>query len=528
MPKWLENAVFYEIYPQTFLDSNGDGVGDLPGIIEKLDYIKELGCNAIWLNPCFDSPFYDAGYDIRDFYKVAPRYGTNQDMKNLFDEVHKRDMKIILDLVPGHTSIEHPWFQESMKNETNKYSDYFIWTPNRKAMPKIDKPGVYASNLRGFIIGFGGRPGCCAVNFYSTQPALNYGFQEIDDPTWQKGISDPGPVATREALKDIMRFWLKMGCDGFRVDMAGHLVKNDPTQKGNIELWQDFRRFLDKNFPEAAIISEWGCPQYSIEAGFHMDFLLKSGKQHYWELFRSETPYFSREGKGDISQFVDNFNLDYRLTDGKGLICIPSSNHDISRITEQLNEEEIKIAFAFILSMPGAPFIYYGDEIAMKNLKGLTPVEGSEERVQSRTPMQWNQELNAGFSVAKSEYLYTPIDADDNRPTVEKAMLGKDSLWHEIQKQISVRQTYQALQSKAKIEFLYAEKDEYPFVYMRSCEEEKILVVINPREKSASCELEKEWNVSECIYSYHGEAKIEGKKVTVPGASASYFAVYEK
>lgn len=113
MPKWLDNAIFYEIYPQSFCDSNGDGIGDLPGIIGKLDYIKELGCNAIWLNPCFDSPFYDAGYDIRDFYKVAPRYGTNEDMKQLFQEVHKRDMKIILDLVPGHTSIEHPWFKES-------------------------------------------------------------------------------------------------------------------------------------------------------------------------------------------------------------------------------------------------------------------------------------------------------------------------------------------------------------------------------------------------------------------------------
>ncbi len=195
MPKWLDNAVFYEIYPQSFYDSNGDGIGDIPGIIGKLDYIKGLGCNAIWLNPCFDSPFYDAGYDIRDFYKVAPRYGTNQDIKDLFEEVHSRDMHIILDLVPGHTSIEHPWFQESMKNENNAYSDFYIWTPNRKAMPKIDKPGVYASNLRGFIIGFGQRPGCCAVNFYSTQPALNYGFKEIDAPEWQKPMESPGPLA---------------------------------------------------------------------------------------------------------------------------------------------------------------------------------------------------------------------------------------------------------------------------------------------------------------------------------------------
>lgn len=167
------------------------------------------------------------------------------------------------------------------------------------------------------------------------------------------GVS--GASCLREALKDIMRYWLKMGCDGFRVDMAGHLVKNDPSQEGNIELWQEFRAFLDKDYPDAAIISEWGSPKHSIQAGFHMDFLLKSGKQHYQELFRSEHPYFSRSGEGDISGFVENFNLDYELTDGKGLICIPSGNHDISRITEKLSEEEIKIAFAFILSMPGAP-----------------------------------------------------------------------------------------------------------------------------------------------------------------------------
>ncbi|MCC8025616.1 MAG: glycosylase [Clostridium sp.] len=525
MPKWLDNAVFYEIYPQSFYDSNGDGIGDIPGIIGKLDYIKGLGCNAIWLNPCFDSPFYDAGYDIRDFYKVAPRYGTNQDIKDLFEEVHSRDMHIILDLVPGHTSIEHPWFQESMKNENNAYSDFYIWTPNRKAMPKIDKPGIYASNLRGFIIGFGQRPGCCAVNFYSTQPALNYGFKEIDAPEWQKPMESPGPLALREALKDIMRYWLKMGCDGFRVDMAGHLVKNDPSQEGNIELWQEFRAFLDKDYPDAAIISEWGSPKHSIQAGFHMDFLLKSGKQHYQELFRSEHPYFSRSGEGDISGFVENFNLDYELTDGKGLICIPSGNHDISRITEKLSEEEIKIAFAFILSMPGAPFIYYGDEIAMKNLQGLRPVEGSEERIQSRTPMQWNRGINAGFSAAGEDKLYAPVDPDENRPTVQEAAERKDSLWNEIHRLITVRQSHEALQSNAKVEFLYAEKDAYPFVYLRSCEKEKILVAINPRGEEASCLLPGEWKAGECVYSYNGTANLQGSRLQMPAASASFFMV---
>ncbi len=114
-PEWLKNAVFYEIYPQSFMDSNADGIGDFKGIISKLDYIKRLGCNAIWINPCFDSPFGDAGYDVRDYYKVAPRYGTNDDIKELFEKAHQLDMHVLLDLVPGHTSIEHPWFKESMK-----------------------------------------------------------------------------------------------------------------------------------------------------------------------------------------------------------------------------------------------------------------------------------------------------------------------------------------------------------------------------------------------------------------------------
>ena len=125
---WLKNAVFYEIYPQTFYDTNGDGIGDLPGVIEKLPYVKSLGCNAIWMNPCFDSPFKDAGYDVRNYYKVAERYGTNEDLVRLFDEAHKLGIHILLDLVPGHTSEEHEWFQQSKQIEKNEYSSRYIWT----------------------------------------------------------------------------------------------------------------------------------------------------------------------------------------------------------------------------------------------------------------------------------------------------------------------------------------------------------------------------------------------------------------
>ena len=150
--KWLDDAVFYEIYPQSFNDTNADGIGDFQGIIEKLDYIKETGFNAIWMNPCFASPFGDAGYDVADYYMAAPRYGTNEDLKRLFDEVHKRDMHILLDLVPGHTSTEHKWFKESMKPERNEFTDRYVWTDSIWESP----------DGMGSLRGISDRDGSCA------------------------------------------------------------------------------------------------------------------------------------------------------------------------------------------------------------------------------------------------------------------------------------------------------------------------------------------------------------------------------
>ena len=193
MAHWLDTAVFYEIYPQSFRDSNADGMGDINGIIEKLDYVKDLGCDAIWLNPLFESPFGDAGYDVSDYYTVAPRYGTNDDLARLFREVHSRGMKILLDLVPGHTSVKHKWFMESMKAEKNEYTDRYVWTGSI-----WEKPGMNC------ILGFSPRNGVCAVNFFSHQHALNYGFYKPERP-WQQPMDADGPRATLEAMKDIMR-----------------------------------------------------------------------------------------------------------------------------------------------------------------------------------------------------------------------------------------------------------------------------------------------------------------------------------
>ena len=509
MAKWLDNAIFYEIYPQSFNDTNADGIGDMQGIIEKLDYIKELGCNALWINPCFLSPFGDAGYDVADYYMIAPRYGTNADAERLFKEAHKRGMHILLDLVPGHTSIEHKWFKESMKPEKNEYSDRYVWTDNAWTAP----------DDMAFLRGISQRDGAAAVNFYSNQPALNYGFYKLTKP-WQQSVDAPGPVATLEALKDIMRFWLSMGCDGFRVDMAHSLVKNDEDGKGTIALWKKVRSFLDEEFPDAAMVSEWGEPDKSLQGDFHMDFLLHFGPSHYNDLFRCEHPFFAKEGKGDASEFVKKYLENYEKSEKKGLMCIPSGNHDMLRLAHFLTQEEMKLAFAFILSMPGAPFIYYGDEIGMRYMKDLVSVEGGYERTGSRTPMQWDDSVNAGFSAAPKDRLYMRQDESADRPTVKAQMADSDSLYHEVKRLIEIRQAHSALQSNGEIEFVFAEEGAYPLAYVRSDGAEKVLVIVNPSEKDAvfSCSLQ----MKSIIYKLGKEAVCTDGKVTVPACSVNF------
>ena len=512
MPAWLDNAIFYEIYPQSFQDTNADGIGDLKGIISRLDYIRDLGCNALWLNPCFDSPFTDAGYDVADYKKVAPRYGTNEDMKTLFQEAHKRNLHVILDLVPGHTSVQHPWFQESMKAEPNEFSNRYVWNDD------IWDTFEGVQNVTGCIRGISDRNGCCAVNFFSTQPSLNYGFA---NPTksWQSAPDSKDALATREAMKDAMRFWLQMGCDGFRVDMAGSLVKNDQDGQETIKLWQDFRGFLDKEFPEAAMISEWGDPEKSLKGGFHMDFLLHFGPSHYLDLFRCGEPYFSRKGSGSITDFAETYWRNYQQTNGKGLICIPSGNHDMPRLSHYLDLEEEKLVFAFLLTMPGAPFVYYGDEIGMRYLEGLTSVEGGFERTGARSPMQWDHTVNAGFSTAAQERLYIAMDPSAHRPTVENQSAEPGSLYHEIKKLIQVRLANEPLQSNAAFEFLCA-KDHQPLVYKRTGKTGSVIVAINPVDAPASCQVN-ESGFDQVLYSYHGQAALENGVLSLPPCSAT-------
>lgn len=511
--EWLNNAIFYEIYPQSFNDTNGDGIGDIPGIIEKLEYIQDAGFNALWLNPCFDSPFVDAGYDVRDFYKVAKRYGTNEDLKHLFAEAHKRGMHVILDLVAGHSSSENAWFIDSCKPEKNAYTDRYIWTDSVWNAPE----GV--GSITGWYRGGYDRDGSAALNFFTAQPALNYGFYNKDEgQDWEQDMNDAGPLSTREELKNIMRFWLGMGCDGFRVDMAGSLVKNDPDKKGTIALWQDVMGFLRKEFPEAVMVSEWGEPDKSLEGGFDMDFLLHFGPSHYPDLFRTEHPYFSSKGEGNLKAFWELYLQNYeKAKKNGGMICIPSGNHDMDRMARTLDPEEMKIAFAFLLSMPGVPFVYYGDEIGMHYVDVPHSVEGGYYRTGSRSPMQWDTSTNAGFSSAKKEELYIPQDVENmGSINVSTESLDENSLLHEVEDLIEIRKEHSALGNRGDFELISYEG--YPLIYERKSDEETILVVINPSGKDVSTDVDMQGDV---VYSYNGNI-LSGNMVP---AQSAFFIV---
>ena len=511
LAKWLKDAVFYEIYPQSFRDTNADGIGDLNGIIEKLDYIRSLGCNALWINPCFDSPFHDAGYDVRDYKKVASRYGTNEDLYRLFDVAHKKGIRVLLDLVPGHTSEEHPWFRQSQSaDQPNEFSNRYIWTDN----------WFCGSRDLNYIAGEAERPNAYIVNFFKCQPALNFGFLQPREP-WQLPMDHPDCVATREAVKDVMRFWLSHGCDGFRVDMAASLVKyDDEVKSGTCAIWREVRSMLDSEFPEAAIVAEWARPDLSLPAGFDMDFILNDPHTHYASLLRDynapvDNTYFKKDAPArDINQFMDVYRRWYEQTKGVGYICLPTCNHDTPRPRFGLDETELKLAYAFIFTMPGVPFLYYGDEIGMRYQDGLPTKEGGYQRTGTRTPMQWDDSKNLGFSEAEAEALYLPVDPAADAPTVAAQEADPDSLLNTVKALLKLRHENEDLQADGPFEVLCSEPEK-PFVYRRG----GLLLAVNPAGEAATAKLPAQGMTP--VFTL-GDAKVNGESLLL---GAQSFAV---
>ncbi|WP_037571272.1 alpha-amylase family glycosyl hydrolase [Phaeacidiphilus oryzae] len=481
MLKWLRDAVVYQIYPASFADSDGDGIGDLPGITARLDYLRWLGIDVVWISPCFVSEFGDGGYDVADYLRVAPRYGSNADLEELVAQARERGIRVMLDLVPGHTSHLHPWFRESAETPGD---DRYIWS-DRLAAP-IEK---WVPNL-------GRRGGYYLANFYPIQPALNYGYGRPDPAEpWRQPVDAPGPRANRAALREIMAYWFRLGVAGFRVDMAYSLVKDDPGWVETGRLWREMRNWLDAEWPDRALLSEWGDPARAIPAGLHADFFLHfrgralrslwdngTGSQGSWA---DGLPcYFDPDGLGSPGDFLAAWEEAQAAMNGEGFAALPTANHDFSRLVcGPRTREMVPPAFAFALTWPTVPVVYYGDEIGMRFIPGLPEKEGSrlgtEQRQGSRTPMQWAEgEPNAGFSTAPGDQIYLPVDGAIDRPTVAGELPDPDSLLNQVRRLIGLRRSEPELTAGAPVEVL---NSGYPLVYRRG----RLLVAINPRRAPA-------------------------------------------
>ncbi len=524
---WLKHAVFYQIYPSSFKDSDGSGIGDIKGIESKLDYVKSLGVNTIWLNPVFKSAFGDGGYDVIDYYQVDPRFGTNSDLVELAKEVHQRGMHIVLDLVAGHTSDQSPWFKQSMEADTNlEYSNYYIW-------PSFKPDSLSRYEASRFVEINAPRAKYYIKNFFDFQPALNYGYAHPNPlHPWEQPVDAPGPQAVRRELKNIITFWMEKGIDGFRVDMAFSLVKDDPDRTATIALWKNMTSWFRGEFPEGVLIAEWFDPKQSIEGGFDIDFIRPGSllsSFHYRQTIPIKV-YFTRAGDGSLTDWMKNFQDQYQNTFNKGYISVPTGNHDIQRMAnaERNDPTELKVIMTFMLTQAGIPFIYYGDEIGMKYIPNSPNVEGSGPRSGSRTPMQWDDSKDAGFSTAPADKLYIPLDPDANRPTVAKEQKDPDSELNYVRALLKLRESSAALGNNGKWEFLSDLNQPYPMVYLRSSGSERYIIALNPTAKKVEAKIAAQ-KANKVAYVYGTSTKCSyktgnnGDVVKLPAVSAAIF-----
>ena len=473
--------------------------------------------------------FRTGGYDVIDFYQVDSRFGTNTDLVELVNQVHKRGMHIVLDLVAGHSSNQSEWFKQSMLADTNlRYSNYYIWAPDKPSdLTKQEEfRWVKANAPRGKYY---------IKNFYDIQPALNFGYAKPNpNHPWEQSVNAPGPQAVRNEIKNIITFWLEKGVDGFRVDLASSLIKNDPDKTATIALWKELNGWFSQKFLDGVLIAEWFNPKQSIEGGFDIDFLqpghLFSSRQ--WGPERPAKVYFDKAGEGNIVKWYNDFKDQYESTLNKGYISLPTGNHDSPRIADSVRNDvnQLKVALTFLLTLPGIPFIYYGDEIGMKYIANSPDIEGSRTRSGTRTPMQWDDSKNAGFSVAETKNIYIPQDPDPNRPTVAKQDKDPNSQLNYVRKLLTLRASSVALGNDGGWKLISDVNKPYPMIYMRFTGNERYIILINPSGKKVKAELTNMnsklaryiFGTSEkCIYKIRKGADA----ITLPAVSAAIFKI---
>jgi len=426
--EWWQRGIIYQIYPRSFMDSNGDGVGDLPGILRKLDYLAWLGVDAIWLSPIYPSPMADFGYDISDYCDIHPLFGTLADFDALLKETHRRGMKVVLDFVPNHTSDQHPWFIESRSSRQSPKRDWFIW---RDPAPDGGPPNNWLSN-------FGG--GAWELDRATRQYYYHAFLKEQPDINWRN-------PAVREAMHDVLRFWLDRGVDGFRVDVIWHIVKDDqfrdnPRNPG----------YRPGQNPHHEYLATYTADQpevHDIIAEMRDVLDAYPGRMMVGEIYlpvERLVTYYGEGGEGVHMPF--NFQLitlPWNAHTIAGAVqsyesALPAygwpnwvlGNHDNPRIASRIGRAQARVAAMLLLTLRGTPTLYYGDEIGMhdvpiprklvqdpfeKNVPGMGLGRDPE-----RTPMQWDKGRAAGFTTARP---WLPV-AEDSR-TVNVAAQREDS-----------------------------------------------------------------------------------------------------
>lgn len=494
---WWESAVFYQIYPRSFKDSNNDGIGDLAGVIEKLDHLNDgkgggLGIDAIWFSPFFPSPQADFGYDVSDYCNIDSDYGTLEDFDQLVEESHRRGIKIVLDLVLNHSSDQHKWFQESRKNSTNSKVDWYVW-----ADPKPDgsPPNNWLAVFGGAAWTFEPQRGQYYLhNFLPEQPDLNWYNPEV-----------------REALADVVRFWMKRGADGFRLDTANYYaydrqLRDNPKRPENSELMEDgqeanplsqyitkyskdrpenleFIHFLRKIFEENGVVSIG-----EIGSAEGLESTLKLGTDYV------------KNGKGlhlayTFSMLNKNMNAEYlehvlRVTEESiedGWPCWSLSNHDCMRMISRFDcfgerDGFQQMMLLLLLSLRGTPIIYYGEEVDMQEYEitkdelrdpqGIRFWPDIKGRDGCRLPFPWDSKLtNQGFNSGTKPWLPAA-----NKLSLDQAKADSGSTFHVLQEMLQIRKKFPALQNGSYRKILL---DGDCFVFERKTEDETMLIAAN-------------------------------------------------
>lgn len=502
---WWKEAIVYQIYPRSFKDSNGDGVGDLRGIVEKLDYIQSLGVDAVWLNPIYKSPNDDGGYDISDYYSIQPEFGTMHDFDELLSGLHKRNIKLIMDLVLNHSSDEHPWFQESRKSRNNPYRDYYFWKPGKKGGP----PNNWPSFFGGSAWQLDEATGEYYLHLFSRkQPDLN----------WENPI-------LREEINQLMKFWLDKGVDGLRLDVISAISKRTEFPDTDTPDFNDtIRKYYAngprlKEFISAAKEKVWDhydvmtvgegpgiTPQNSKDYleedhGLNMIF-------HFGHMFMDQGP----GGRFDpVPWTMKDFKAVFKTWDDafveKGWGSVFLGNHDFPRMVSRWGNdkhywsESSKLLCTLLLSMRGTPFIFMGDEIGMTNThlssvaesqdietqngwreaqkRGVTEneflqVANYAGRDNARTPMQWSSARHAGFTIGTP---WMPVNDNHSSIHVQAQVNDSESVLNYFRAMAKLRKEYPVL-TYGSYQPLETGIDTL-FLFFRQWQEEKMLIVLN-------------------------------------------------